>query len=219
MATQYIQRQSNLGLIDSLPGAAGIGFVGGQLYINGNGGPVPLGGGGSLRGVQIVDATLATTVNGVHATVQAAINAAVAGEDILIAPGEYNEDVVVATAQLRLIGIGTRHSVRITGTAAGTSTALTINGVDEVGAYGLNLEGRSGGSALKLTGQIRRAQIAGGKIHGGTQAILLEPASGGQIVDIRVEDNVIANAATGISLVYSGGDPCHQLFILGNLFS
>jgi hypothetical protein len=220
MAIQFIQKQSSLGFVENLPGAAGIGFVGGQLYINGNGGPVPLGSGSaSLRGVQVVDATLAATVNGVHSTIQAAVDAASAGEDILIAPGEYDEDVTISTAQLRLIGVGARNSVRVTGTAAGTATAVTISGVNEVGLYNLNLEGRSGGSAVKLTGQIRRVQVAGCKLHGGTQAVLIDVPGSSQTVDVYFEGNTIANAATGIFVDYSGGDPCHQIFVLGNVFS
>lgn len=150
--------------------------------------------------------------------VQAAVDQADEGDLILIAPGEYDEDVVVATPRLQLAGVGPRHSVRITGVAAGTSTPMTITGVSEVGLYNLNLEARSGGDGLLMQGQLRRCEIATCKIHGGTNAIRIAVAGGGQPVDLRFEENVLGNATNGFSVDYAGGDPGHQLKLLGNTF-
>jgi hypothetical protein len=219
VATQFIERFSSLSFIRSLPTAAGIGAVGGQLFANINGGPVPIGGmGGSLRGVRVVDPVLALTVNDIHATIQAAVDAADEAEDILIAPAEYDENVLIETPRLRLFGIGAQHAIRVTGTLAGTATAIHVSGVSEIGLYNLNLEGRTGGSGLKLSGQIRRMEVGSCKLHGGDQAVLLASAGGGQIVDIRILANIIANSAIGLSMAYSGGDPGHQFLIASNLF-
>lgn len=151
--------------------------------------------------------------------IQTAVDTAVEGDVILIAPGEYDEDVTVSTGQLTLIGAGPRHSVRVTGVALGTSTAMTLDGVSDVGLYNLNLEGRSGGSGLVMSGQIRRVQVAGCKLHGGDQAVSLASAGGGQIVDIRIEDCHIANSAIGVNIEFSGGDAMHQVLITNSLFS
>lgn len=142
-----------------------------------------------------------------------------AGDVIFVAPGEYDEDVTVDVSQVSLVGVGPRHSVRVTGVALGTSTALTLDGVQDVGVYNLNLEGRSGGSGIELSGQIRRAQVSGCKLHGGAQAVHLYSAAGAQIVDVRFEDNVIANSAIGINMDYLNGDPSHQIVVKGNFFS
>ena len=153
------------------------------------------------------------------ATVQKAATAIGERGVIFVAPGEYDEDVILSTSKVKIIGVGSNHSVRITGTSAGTATALTLSGVSDVGIYNLNLEGRSGGAGLSFTGQIRRVDIEGCKLHGGTNALqILVPASS-QTVDITIRDNLIANATNGININYSGGDPCHQIKILGNLFS
>lgn len=146
-------------------------------------------------------------------TIAHAESVASAGDVIFVAPGEYNEDITIDVSQLSIVGVGSRHSVRVTGTSAGTKTAVTISGVNEVGLYNLNLEGRtSSGSALVFTGQVRRVEVKDCKIHGGDQAIKVSSASGGQTVDVRFEDCVIANSAIGVNVVYSGGDPCHQLY-------
>ena len=151
--------------------------------------------------------------------IQTAVDTAVEGDVILIAPGEYDEDVTVTTGQLTLVGAGPRDSVRITGVALGTSTAMTLDGVSDVGLYNLNLEGRSGGSGLVLSGQVRRITAAGCKMHGGSQAVLLSAATTEQFADIRIEDCNIANSAIGISALYDAGDPGHRVFVRGCLFS
>jgi len=154
------------------------------------------------------------------ASVQKAHDSGAAGDAIFIAPGEYDEDVIVTKAQLSLYGCGPRHSVRITGTSAGTATAMHINAVDEVGIYNLNCEARSGGDGLLITGPVRRLEIVGNKLHGGTNAIKTSSTgSQTQIVDIRIEDNVIANATNGLNVVFTAGpDPNHQILVRGNLF-
>jgi hypothetical protein len=153
-------------------------------------------------------------------TVQAAHDAASEGDLILVAPGEYDEDIEITTGKISIVGAGPRHSIRITGTSAGTKTAMTLTGVQDVGLYNLNLEGRtSSGSALVYTGQIRRVEVAGCKIHGGDQAVLISAPASSQTVDVRFEDCVIANSAIGISINYSGGDPCHQIVVTKCLFS
>jgi hypothetical protein len=153
------------------------------------------------------------------ATIAAAVAAAAAGDIIFIAPGEYDEDVVVSTSRLTLIGCGPRHSVRVTGTAAGTATALTISAASDIGLYNLNLEGRSGGAGLSITGQVRRVEVRHCKIHGGDDACLLDQGAG-QIVDVRIEDCVIGNAADGLVIgTTGGGDPNAQIVVRNCLFS
>ena len=166
--------------------------------------------------------TYADGTNSIYNTIQAAITAATSGRGdiIYVLPGEYNEDITHTKTFLRIVGVGARHSVRITGTSAGTKTAMTLSGVQDAGLYNLNLEGRtSSGSALVLTGQIRRVEVLGCKIHGGDQAIKIDVPASSQTVDVRFEDNVIANSAIGFNISYSGGDPCHQIVIKDNLFS
>jgi hypothetical protein len=153
-------------------------------------------------------------------TVQAAVNKASSGDTILIAPGEYDEDVTISTGGILLVGAGPRHSVRITGTSAGTKTAVTVSGVSDVGLYNLNLEGRtSSGSALVLTGQVRRFSATVCKLHGGDQAVKLAAPASGQVVDVRFDQCVIANSAIGVSINYSGGDPAHQIVLDDCYFS
>ena len=53
-------------------------------------------------------------------TVQAAHDAASEGDLILVAPGEYDEDIEITTGKISIVGAGPRHSIRITGTSAGT---------------------------------------------------------------------------------------------------
>jgi hypothetical protein len=157
-----------------------------------------------------------------HTTWQGAHDAAVAdrGDVIMGAKGEYDEDITITKSGITLMGMGPRHSVRITGTSAGTKTAMTLSGVQDVALYNLNLEGRtSSGSALVLTGQIRRIEAKGCKIHGGDSAIKIAVPASAQTVDVRFEDNIIANSAIGLFVDYSGGDPCHQIHLKGNTFS
>lgn len=153
------------------------------------------------------------------ATVQKAINSAAAHDVIVIAPGEYDEDVTSTLSKIAIVGIGPRHSVRITGTAAGTATALTLTGVQDVGLYNLNLEGRSGGAGLVFSGQIRRVEVRHCKLHGGTSAVAIQVPASSQTVDVRFEDNVFANATNGLFVDYSGGDPCHQIVVRNCLFT
>ena len=152
------------------------------------------------------------------ATIQAAHDGAAAGDLIMVAPYEYDEDVIVTKSKLTLLGCGPRGSIRITGTAAGTATAMTMTGTQDCGLYNLNLEGRTGGSGLKVTGQTRRLEIKGTKIGGNDQAILLDVPAGSQFVDVRVDDCVVADAAIGINVDYSGGDPGHKLVVRKTLF-
>lgn len=166
--------------------------------------------------------TYADGTNSIYNTIQAAITAATSGRGdiIYVLPGEYNEDITHTKTFLRIVGVGARHSVRITGTSAGTKTAMTLSGVQDAGLYNLNLEGRtSSGSALVLTGQNRRIEVVGCKIHGGDSAIKIDVPALSQTVDVRFEDNIIANSAIGLFIDYSGGDPCHQIHLKGNTFS
>ena len=152
------------------------------------------------------------------ASIQDAVDAASAGDVIFIAPGEYDENVLIETEQITLIGAGPRHSVRITGTLAGTATGVTINGVNEVGLYNLNMEGRTGGSGLAITGSVRRIQVAGCKMHSGDQAVLLDGLAA-QIVDVRIEHCVIGLSAIGVKITASGGgDPTNQVLLKDNYF-
>jgi hypothetical protein len=156
-----------------------------------------------------------------YQTIQAAVNAASAGDVILIAPGEYDEDVTISTAQLTIVGAGPRHSVRVTGIATGsggTATAMTVAGASDVNLLNLNLEGRAGGGGLLTTGQIRRLQVTACKLHGGTNALEFRSASGAQVVDVRVEGCVLANATNGLNITYSGGDAGHQIYVRDCLF-
>lgn len=230
MATRAIDKPGALGDIINFPNAAGIGYYGGILWVNGNGGAVPIGGAAPAE-VFVVNAALNTEnpSGGIYATIQEAVDAAELVDEgipveVVITPGEYDEDVTVQRSNIIVRGVGPLNSCRITGTAAGTATALTL-GKDagaqmrDVGVYNLNLEGRTGGSGLRVYGQVRRFEIGGCKLHGGTQAVLLDVDNApGQIVDIRIAGCTIANAATGIFLDYNGGDPCHQIKILGNIF-
>jgi hypothetical protein len=148
------------------------------------------------------------------ASVQAAIDLASAGDVVFLAPGEYNEDVVIATAQITVIGAGPRHSVRITGTAAGTATAVTIDGVNEVSLLNLNMEGRSGGSGLLIgSGQVRRVSVFGCKMHGGDNGLFIDAGNTGQVVDVIVEDFLIGPTETGVNLDQTSGDPMNQLHL------
>jgi hypothetical protein len=151
------------------------------------------------------------------ATVQAAVNKAGSNYLIAVAPGEYDEDVVVTKSKLTIMGLGPKHSVRITGVAAGTKTALTLTNTQDVGLINLNLEGRTTGGGLAVAGQTRRLHVAHSKIHGGANALKLSNA-GGQAVDICIEDNVIGLATNGLSIVGGGGDPLNQLIVRRNLF-
>jgi hypothetical protein len=149
-------------------------------------------------------------------TIQSALDlcTAGAGDVVYVLPGEYNEDLTMTKQFVRVFGAGARNAVRVTGTSAGTKTAVTIDGASDVGLYNLNLEGRtSSGSALELTGQIRRASVEGCKIHGGDQALYINNDAGSQTTDVRFIDCVLANSAIGVNMAYSGGsDPCHQLY-------
>jgi hypothetical protein len=181
--------------------------------------------GGAMGGVtalggtyRVVKAAPQGELLGSHLTIQSALNVSKTGDVILICPGEYNEDLTLTDGQVTLVGAGPRHSVRVTGTAAGTATALTLAGVSDVNLVNLNLEGRSGGAGLVTSGQIRRLAVIGCKLHGGTNACALVAASGGQFVDVRFEDCVFANATNGLNISYTGGDPGHQILVDGCLF-
>lgn len=165
---------------------------------------------------------------GCYYTVQGAVDAAPNNAIIYIAPGEYNEDVVITKRGLRLIGDGCKNSVRITGTNAGTKTAILIDGSlgdgdigegYETGLYNLNLEGRATGSALKLLGLLRRVEVTDCKLHGGDQALLLDAgAAGGQIVDVTFDRVRLANSAIGVKFTGSGGDPHNQVKFIDPVF-
>lgn len=151
-------------------------------------------------------------------TLQDAENGAPQNADILFSPTEYDEDLVVNGRFLRLIGDGPQHTTRITGTNAGTKTALTVDGsaLDgsgfDIELRNLNLEGRATGSGLEVTGLIRRLRVIGCKIHGGDQAVLLDAGgAGGQIVDVIFENCIFANSAIGVKFTGSGGDPHNQV--------
>jgi hypothetical protein len=233
MATRFIDRPGALGDIRSYPPAAGIGYYGGILWVNGDSGPVPVG--GQAPGpVFVVNAeyNAENPSGGIYATVQAAVDAAeLVSEDIpvtvIVTPGEYDEDVVVARSNIVIKGSGPANSCRITGIATGsggTATALTLSKavalgqLRDVGVYNLNLEGRTGGAGLYVAGQVRRLQVGGCKLQGATQCVLLDSNSGGQLVDLRFEGCTFANGALGIFLDYNGGDPCHQIKVLGCIF-
>jgi pectin methylesterase-like acyl-CoA thioesterase len=227
MATRAIDKPSALGDITDFPNAAGIGYYGGILWVNGDGGAVPVGGVAPAQ-VFVVNEPLnaLNPSGGIYATVQAAVDASELVDDgvpveIVLTAGEYDEDVEITRSKTTIRGAGPLNSCRITGVATGsggTATGLKLTGVSDVAVVNLNLEGRTGGSGLHMSGQIRRVSVMGCKLHGGTQAVLLDSDGGGQIVDIRFQGCTIANAATGIFLDYNGGDPCHQIKLLGNIF-
>jgi hypothetical protein len=225
MATRYVRRSSG-GPAGSTGSHSGIGVDSNdnRLKYRTSNGIVELAVAGNPDGeVRYVSTSGSDTNNGLswgsaYASVQAAENAAAAGDVILVAAGEYDEDVVVDTSTISIVGVGPRHSVRITGTAAGTATGMTLDGVSDVGLYNLNIEGRSGGAGLVFTGQIRRVEVVGCKLHGGDTALSIQSPSSAQTVDVRVEDCVFASAATGVEVAYSGGDPCHQIRILRCVF-
>jgi len=152
--------------------------------------------------------------------VQNAVNACSERGVIYVMPGEYDEDVTV-DKPLTIRGIGPRHSVRITGVAAGTSTPMTIDAASDVGLYNLNMEARSGGDGLLMIGSIRRVEVLGCKVGGGTNAIRTSSTgTGTQVFDWRVEDTLIHNATNGINIAYAGGaDPNGQILVKGCRFS
>jgi hypothetical protein len=156
---------------------------------------------------------------------QAAHDLASAGDTIYGAPGEYNEDVIVTKAQVSLIGVGPRHSIRITASSAGaTKTPMTVDGVSEVGLYNLNLAPRSTGDGLLLTGNMRRFEAVGCKIgDGGTNAVHIANGVGdaaNTVFDIRLVDNLINNCTNGLNVTFEGGsNPGGQYYVARNRFA
>jgi hypothetical protein len=151
------------------------------------------------------------------ATWTKALSLASAGDVIFGAPGEYDEDVTVSLAKVALVGVGPRHSVRITGVAAGTSTAMTIDGVDDVALHNLNLEGRSGGGGLVINDVARRITLTGCRMFGGDIAasIVSDSSSVGWVT---FDDCQFASAATGLSVTNSGGGISQQIVVRNSLF-
>jgi hypothetical protein len=149
---------------------------------------------------------------GEFATIQAAVNVAAPGDVIEIdGYAEYDENVTITTSKLTFIGVGGRRSVRVT--SVGTnSTCFTINGAYDVELRNLNLGGRGTGSALKLTGQIRRFSAYDCRFSGGANGVEIAASSGGQVVDIlfercRFEGTDGVEFSTG-----EGGDPASQTY-------
>lgn len=159
-----------------------------------------------------------TAGKGDFTTIQGAVDVASVGDAILIdGATEYDEDVTISTRGLSLIGVGPRHSIRVTGVAAGTSTALTIDGVDDVSIYNLNLEGRSGGGGLVINDVSRRVTLVGCRLHGGDAAasIVSNPSSVGWVT---FDDCQFASSAIGLSVTNAGGGITQQVVVRNSLF-
>jgi hypothetical protein len=168
-----------------------------------------------------------TNVNGTSwadafTTVQEAINNASSGDTVYLAPSEYNEDVTCTLSQLAIIGVGPKHSCRITGTSAGTATALTLSGVQDVTLANLNLEGRAGGAGLFLSGLGRRIAALGCKLHGGSHGTnkgLKIDSLATQTGDITIDGCVIGYSVDGIYYeITTGGDLAFNMRFTNNSF-
>jgi hypothetical protein len=152
--------------------------------------------------------------SGDYSTIQAAVDAASEGDVILIdGQAEYDENVTIAKSKLTFVGVGAPRSVRVT--SVGTnSTCFTINGGADIALYNLNISGRGTGSALELTGQIRRFTASDCRFGGPSSGNGVEIASsaGGQVVDVIFE-RCRFEGADGVEFsVGEGGDPASQVY-------
>jgi hypothetical protein len=148
----------------------------------------------------------------VAGTAQAAIDAAQPGDTVYLQRGEYDEDIVIPSTKsgINIVGVGARGTVRITGLAPNGS-GVTINGASDITLINLNMSGRGTGSGLKITGNTRRIVVAGCRMAGGANGLLMDPESAFQHVDTRFIDCIFASATTGARLTGSGGaDPISQ---------
>jgi len=189
MGSTYILRKGNATLSDLADGMAANGLYGGgrAWRVNSSG-------------------------SGDYATIQEAVNAASQGDVILIdGSAEYDENVTVTTHKLTFVGVGAPRSVRAT--SVGTnSTCFTINGAYDIAMFNMNVGGRGTGSALELTGQIRRFSAFDCRFSGGANGVEIAASSGGQVADVlfercRFEGTDGVEFSTG-----EGGDPASQIY-------
>jgi hypothetical protein len=149
---------------------------------------------------------------GSYNTIQSAINAAPAVSEIeILNEVEHDETLTLTTSKVNLRGVGAKLSTRITGVGAG-STGLTINGAYDVLLENLNVSGRTTGSGLKLTGQIRRVHAVDCRFAGGANGVLIEASSGGQVGDVTFE-RCIFEGVDGIKFTAGGGDPAFNIVL------
>lgn len=223
MATRFIQKFDSLADIINNLTAGGIGFVGGQLYINATGAPVPVGGVLTMGAVHIVDPAAAALTNDINETIQDAVDAADSGDVILIAPGSYDEAVTVTTSGLTFLGVGNKGSIGIAPSAT-NAIAMTVDGttgtrVSGITLVNVGLEGNGTGGGLYVKGDIRRFRAFNCKIEGGAFAVTLESTAEGDVADTILAGNEFCWTTTAVSIVVSGGgDPVTQTQIYGNMF-
>lgn len=136
---------------------------------------------------------------------------------VFVPPGELDENLTLTGKnRVALIGASSPFGARVTALTNGV--ALTIGDAQDVLLQNLNLEGRGTGGAVKLTGQVRRLTLRSCKLSGGAFAFLIASASGGQSVEVFLDDCYIFGVTTGISNAIAGGDPTHRLMVRGCRF-
>lgn len=189
MATRFIQKFDSLNDIQNLQVAAGIGFVNGQLYVNGNGGPIPVGGVLSLGSVRVVDPATAASNNDIAETIQDAVDGADEGDVILLAPGGYDETVTVATPGLVFVGLGGRGQTFIEPSTAGAE-GMQIAGVDDVTLVNLGVAGEGTADYALNLNDVSRFRGYGCKFEGidAGPAVLLDGTATGQVGDALFRD-------------------------------
>lgn len=199
MATRFIQKFDSLNSVMNLPTAAGIGYVNGQLYVNGSGGPVPLGGLLTFGAVLVVDPATASATNDINATIQAAVDASASGDVILVAPGGYDETVTITTGGITIVGLGGRGATFIEPTTAGAE-GMQIAGVDDVTLVNLGVAGEGTASYALNLNDVSRFRAYACKFEGidAGPAVLLNGTADGQVGDALFRDCEFAWSAVGV---------------------
>jgi polygalacturonase len=215
MATRFLHKFSSVGDVRNLPNAAGIGYVNGQLYINGAGGAFPVGGPLTFGTVRVVDPAESSSTNDIYATIQAAESASSPGDVILIAPGSYDETVTVNVAKLTFIGLGGRGAAFIEPSAAGAE-GMQITGVDDVTLINLGIDGDDTADYALNVNDVSRFRAFGCKFELGSgtgPAVLLNGTATGQVGDALFRDCEFAWAGTGVQFDDSAYGYPTQIFI------
>lgn len=150
-------------------------------------------------------------------TIQQAVNLMQDGDVVMVGnAAEYDESVTI-TGKNKCTILGQGWGSRVTALTGGF--AFHLVGCQDVALVNLNLEGRTTGGAVKLSGQCRRIFIENCKLHGGTYGVLIASGGGGQLVDCVIRGNRIGPTTNGVVAAVAGGDPSHQIQIEDNWFT
>lgn len=189
MPIRFLNNVSSLAEIEALPGATGIGVIGGLAYINFAGAPMPLNGPLNIKGTtRLVNAAFeGMEANGVYATIQDAVDAASAGDTIIVAPGQYDETVTISRtgadgeelSNLTIIGAGGRGAVFIEPSTEDAGGLVCH--ADDVTLVNIGCAGEDETSAVALTVTGARFRAYGCKLEGGLSQLVLGPGTDAQI--------------------------------------